>query len=60
MKRKLQRAGIVYRPVFLAALFAFAACYSSNYEREMLASASLLDELSAKLADYCQSGFKTG
>ncbi|HYA34086.1 MAG TPA: hypothetical protein VEF03_00635, partial [Candidatus Binataceae bacterium] len=28
-------------------------------EREMLASGSLLEELSAKLADYCQSGFKT-
>ncbi len=49
-----------YRPVFLLALLVFSACYSSNYDREMLASASLLEQLSAKLADYCQSGFKAG
>jgi len=34
-----------------------AACYSSNYRREMLASTSLIEELSDKLADYCRAGF---
>lgn len=56
------RAGAHRRPVFFillaaAALFA-ASCYSSNYRREMLASVSLISELSDKLADYCRAGFQ--
>ena len=35
-----------------------ASCYSSNYRREMLASVSLVSELSDKLADYCRADFK--
>ncbi len=34
------------------------SCYSSNYRRETLASVSLVEELSDKLADYCRAGFK--
>jgi len=38
-------------------LFA-ASCYSSNYRREMLASVSLVSQLSDKLTDYCRADFK--
>ena len=34
-----------------------ASCYSSNYRREMVASISLVSQLSDKLADYCRADF---
>jgi hypothetical protein len=56
-----RRAGVNRRPVYFVALLAMlfaASCYSSNYRREMLASVSLVSELSDKLADYCRADFK--
>jgi hypothetical protein len=56
----MKRAGAHRRPALLVALFGailFASCYSSNYRREMLASTSLVAQLSDKLADYCRADF---
>jgi hypothetical protein len=60
LKRNVQRAGARRRPayfVMLTAAMLLAACYSSNYPREMRATVSLLSELSDKLADYCRADF---
>jgi hypothetical protein len=42
----------------LCCLGLFAACYSSDYGRQTAATASMLRDLSAKLADYCRADFK--
>jgi hypothetical protein len=41
----------------LACVMLFAACYSSSYRRETLASVALVESLSDKLADYCRVDF---
>lgn len=55
-----KRAGL-YRPaLFLiagAAILFAAACYSSNYGKELAANTDLISELADKLADYCSAGF---
>ena len=61
MLKSLRRAGLS-RPVFFFAIaiavFAIAACYSTDYRLEMSANVSLLSDLSDKLADYCRTYFK--
>jgi hypothetical protein len=60
LNRSEKRAGAHRRPVHFVILLAavlLASCYSSNYRREMLASVSLVTELSDKLADYCRADF---
>jgi hypothetical protein len=39
---------------------AIAGCYSSDYNRQTAATASMLNDLGAKLADYCRVDFKLG
>ncbi|MGC1341679.1 MAG: hypothetical protein WA854_05100, partial [Candidatus Binataceae bacterium] len=55
-----RRAGL-YRPaLFLiaaAAIACAAACYSSNYRKELAANTDLISELADKLADYSSAGF---
>jgi len=50
------------RPAWLGLLFCLgllaAGCYSSDYGRQTAATASMLRDLSAKLADYCRADFK--
>jgi hypothetical protein len=55
-----QRAGFCRPALFLiagAAIFCAAACYSSNYRKELAANTDLISELADKLADYCTTGF---
>ncbi|MGH7780307.1 MAG: hypothetical protein ACREQR_10820 [Candidatus Binataceae bacterium] len=55
-----KRAGL-FRPALFflaaAATLCAAACYSSNYRKELGASTDLISELSDKLADYCHADF---
>jgi len=54
------RAGASRRPVhfvMLACAMLLAACYSSSYRRETLASVALVESLSDKLTDYCRVDF---
>jgi len=55
-----QRAGGI-RPAFFllacAAILCVAACYSSNYRKELAANTDLIAQLADKLADYCSAGF---
>jgi hypothetical protein len=56
----VKRAGAHRRPAYFALLIGamvLASCYSSNYRREMIASISLVSQLSDKLADYCRADF---
>jgi hypothetical protein len=55
------RAGLRRPAFFLALAIAIAVtggCYSSDYRRTMAANASLLSDMSDKLADYCRTFFK--
>jgi hypothetical protein len=55
-----KRAGLI-RPAFFllagAAMLCAAACYSSNYGKELAANTDLISQLADKLADYCRAGF---
>ncbi len=54
------RAGLSRPAIFLlaaAAILSAAACYSSNYRKELAANTDLISELADKLADYCTAGF---
>ena len=56
----MKRAGAHRRPAFHVVLIAavlLGSCYSSNYQREMLASVALVANLSDKLSDYCHVDF---
>lgn len=55
-----KRAGLSRPALFLlaaAAIVCAAACYSSNYRKELAANTDLISELADKLADYCNAGF---
>ncbi len=57
----MRRAGLRRPAFFLAlaiAIIAAGGCYSSDYRRTMAANASLLSDMSDKLADYCRTFFK--